>query len=308
MPAAMTHYIHAEAVIKALRERGINTDVKMVLWGAQGPDIMYFHRAMPYQLGKSLRRVGSVLHKSGPEKLIRTMAELCRNNYSDAVSYAYGFLCHYALDRTAHPYVYAMQEKYAEKEKIKYNHSYIHNLIEHNIDVIILKEAKSLRPAEINIDTFLCPDKNVVKRQAELLNAALQKILPNLHVKTEKIEQAFYDMHRNTKTMIDHGVKKRLVLKLEKILHTGPALSSLIEGEESDGMMDYMNLSKESWKNPFDKAGSLYNDNFYEVFDKAVSDAVNLILKFIEYKDGSFDGSITENITFNRGIAAEPEQ
>ena len=160
-----------------------------------------------------------------------------------------------------------MQEKYAEKEKIKYNHSYIHNLIEHNIDVIILKEAKSLRPAEINIDTFLCPDKNVVKRQAELLNAALQKILPNLHVKTEKIEQAFYDMHRNTKTMIDHGVKKRLVLKLEKILHTGPALSSLIEGEESDGMMDYMNLSKESWKNPFDKAGGSYNDNFYEVFD-----------------------------------------
>ncbi|HIZ17005.1 MAG TPA: zinc dependent phospholipase C family protein [Firmicutes bacterium] len=304
MPAAMTHYIHAEAVIKALDKRGINTDVKMVLWGAQGPDIMYFHRAMPYQLGKSLRRVGSMLHKSGPERLISTMAELCRDEYSDVVSYAYGFLCHYALDRTAHPYVYAMQEKYAEKEKIKYNHSYIHNLIEHNIDIIILKDAKSLRPADVNIDNVLSTDNNIIKRQSELLNAALSAIMPKRKIKTEKIEQAFYDMHRNTKTMIDHGVKKRFVLFLEKILHTGPVLSSLIEGEESDGMMDYMNLSKESWKNPFDKVGRSYNDNFYEVLDRAVSDAVNLILKFIEYKGGRFDGSITDNITFNRGITA----
>lgn len=304
MPAAMTHYIHAEAVIKALDKRGINTDVKMVLWGAQGPDIMYFHRAMPYQLGKSLRRVGSMLHKSGPERLISTMAELCRDEYSDVVSYAYGFLCHYALDRTAHPYVYAMQEKYAEKEKIKYNHSYIHNLIEHNIDIIILKDAKSLRPADVNIDNVLSTDNNIIKRQSELLNAALSAIMPERKIKTGKIEQAFYDMHRNTKTMIDHGVKKRFILFLEKILHTGPVLSSLIEGEESDGMMDYMNLSKESWKNPFDKAGRSYNDNFYEVLDRAVSDAVNLILKFIEYKGGRFDGSITDNITFNRGITA----
>ena len=304
MPAAMTHYIHAEAVIKALDKRGINTDVKMVLWGAQGPAIMYFHRAMPYQLGKSLRRVGSMLHKSGPERLISTMAELCRDEYSDVVSYAYGFLCHYALDRTAHPYVYAMQEKYAEKEKIKYNHSYIHNLIEHNIDIIILKDAKSLRPADVNIDNVLSTDNNIIKRQSELLNAALSAIMPKRKIKTGKIEQAFYDMHRNTKTMIDHGVKKRFVLFLEKILHTGPVLSSLIEGEESDGMMDYMNLSKESWKNPFDKAGRSYNDNFYEVLDRAVSDAVNLILKFIEYKGGRFDGSITDNITFNRGITA----
>lgn len=308
MPAAMTHYIHAEAVIKVLNACGINTDERMVLWGAQGPDIMYFHRAMPYQLGKSLRRVGSLLHKSGPERMIRTMAELCRDKCSDVQSYVYGFLCHYSLDRTAHPYVYAMQEAYAEKEGIKYNHSYIHNLIEHNIDVILLKKVKSLHPAEVNIDHVLCLDRDIIKRQSELLSNTLKVIIPIQNIKTEKIEQAFYDMYRNTKTMIDHGFKKRFVLGLEKVLHTGPALSSLIEGAESDDIMDYMNLAKESWKNPFDKNGHTYNDTFYDVFDKSIDDAVNLILRFIRFKDNETDGSITDNITFNRGIAAQEEK
>ncbi len=307
MPAAMTHYIHAQKVMKELDARGIDTDAKMVLWGAQGPDIMYFHRAMPYQLGKSLRRVGSFLHKSGPERFFRIMAELCRNAYSDVLSYAYGFLCHYSLDRTAHPYVYAMQEAYAEREGVKYNHSYIHNAIEHNIDVIILKKEKSLRPAEVNIDDMLSPDESVIKRQSELLSAVLAETMQDQKVTAKKIGQAFSDMRRNTLMMIDRGAKKKIVLRLEKILHTGPALSSLIEGEESDGMMDYMNLERNDWRNPFDKDSKASSETFYEVLDRAVCDTVKLILGFIKYRDGGFDGSITGNVTFNRGIAVESE-
>ena len=77
------------------------------------------------------------------------LMELARYGKSDEVfSYLAGFLCHYALDSTAHPLVYQLQ-----KDK-----GYMHMAIEHRLDVIELeRQGKQFR----DIMQFFSPFPNL---------------------------------------------------------------------------------------------------------------------------------------------------
>lgn len=301
MPATITHYLHAETVRDRLAEKGIRTDRSMLLWGAQGPDIMYFHRAMPHQLGKSLRRAGSALHCCDPERLFCTMATLCGGEYGGALDYALGFLCHYSLDRTAHPYIYALQKAYIEKTAFKHNPSYIHNLAESSIDVVMLRELRGKSPFELDINNILDPDAGKISAQSAFLAAALAEILPQHRISQRSLAAAFRDMNRNAALMTDRGGKKKLISALESVLHTGPALSSLLKGSAPDGSMDYMNTARTAWENPFDAAAEPQSSTFYELFDASVDDAVSLIGRFMQRVSGGRD-AVTDGRTFSRGI------
>ena len=59
MPASVTHYLFAERVLNKLKQTGAAvTDRDAALIGAQGPDVFFFHRVMPWQPGVSYAREG----------------------------------------------------------------------------------------------------------------------------------------------------------------------------------------------------------------------------------------------------------
>ena len=65
MPAFSTHYLFAKEMMEDLRRAAdfpLNKDA--VLIGTQGPDIFFFHRALPWQKGKTLRKAGSAMHRA----------------------------------------------------------------------------------------------------------------------------------------------------------------------------------------------------------------------------------------------------
>ncbi|MCH5321943.1 MAG: hypothetical protein J1E36_09275, partial [Eubacterium sp.] len=78
MPAFSTHYIFAKELVPFLKETAdfeVNEDA--VFLGTQGPDIFFFHRILPWMNGKSLRKYGSMLHRSKPEILFENMRKYC---------------------------------------------------------------------------------------------------------------------------------------------------------------------------------------------------------------------------------------
>ena len=48
------------------------------------------------------------------------------------------FLCHYALDRVAHPYIYATQYRIIKARHIWYLKGVVHNQVEYEIDMLML--------------------------------------------------------------------------------------------------------------------------------------------------------------------------
>ena len=109
MPACLTHNLFANDVRARLEEPGLNACA--YAWGAQGPDYLFCHRyfkTMRDKTLKTLQEYGSALHKTSPSATLEAMREFVRS-HNDPIyrSYLLGFLCHYSLDSTAHPYVNA---------------------------------------------------------------------------------------------------------------------------------------------------------------------------------------------------------
>ena len=119
MPAVVSHYLLAERVYNQLTKTLPQLNRTAFLWGASGPDIFFAHRIMPWQQEKSLARVSHVMHGGKPEQLLNFLYFYAdsKENYV-LLSYAFGFITHYAFDSLAHPYILDYANKQAKDDKI----------------------------------------------------------------------------------------------------------------------------------------------------------------------------------------------
>ena len=74
--------------------------------GLHGPDLMFYYKALQ---SNPVNRLGNTMHEQKGEMFF-TRARTVVENAPDkdaALAYALGFVCHFALDSTCHPYVEA---------------------------------------------------------------------------------------------------------------------------------------------------------------------------------------------------------
>lgn len=127
MPDVAVHAVFGQQVREAL-----DPTVRDVLrdepfrFALYGPDNWFMYK--PWQKRRNAR--GRRMHTTKTGAFLMTLADHCRGqkNPEALFSYLAGFLCHYALDSTVHPYVYRMTET-------KYRQSGAHRALEHSMDV-----------------------------------------------------------------------------------------------------------------------------------------------------------------------------
>ena len=153
MPAAITHYLHAQRVREAWKEEepALILNEHVFLWGSPGAGLLFTHRYLPWQKGESLEPIGGRLHEELPAKTMEALwrsipagkhAELLR-------SYVYGFVCHYVLDRRCHPFIEWEARQLLEKEP-EQTEDIFHNQVESALDVITLRYEKGALPTEFS--------------------------------------------------------------------------------------------------------------------------------------------------------------
>lgn len=103
MPDYAAHDIFGEGLLSVPRIRAAVTDETAWRWGVQGPDPFFFRI--------DTDPAGGAMHRGAPEGMLRGMLlyleKLPREARDTAGSWLSGFLAHYFLDRTVHPYVHA---------------------------------------------------------------------------------------------------------------------------------------------------------------------------------------------------------
>ena len=136
MPAALTHYIFSDNLVKNEKYRDI------FLLAAQGPDVLFFYgyNIVKRENKKEISQFGFYLHSIDPSELYFRMLAYAFNRKADEkellIEFTRGFMYHYALDRTIHPYVfYNTGFPYTNK---KYNLA--HGFFEGSLDTAIKKE------------------------------------------------------------------------------------------------------------------------------------------------------------------------
>ncbi len=107
MPSTYAHYRMGQEVrglVSGLAKQAIEAYPELYLIGLHGPDILFYYKPL---FGGEINKEGSRMHRRSGEEFFRHAAEVIRDCSYDLahLSYAYGFICHFALDVTCHGYI-----------------------------------------------------------------------------------------------------------------------------------------------------------------------------------------------------------
>ena len=272
MPACLTHSYLANAVAHSLGETGLENTPEYI-WGAQGPDFLFCHRYFPWMKGRSLKEYGSRLHSEvKPSVTFSAMREfLSRHRDPGYQAYVTGFVCHYALDSTAHPYVNALAAELAAQRPWETVNT-MHGEVEASLDAIILRRETGMLPSQVNVKQMFPKNESAQRRIAKLYQAVLLSACGE-DVPEGELLRATNDAHFVFSLLNDRtGLKRQLFQRVEK---GKPSLvtSHIVPITEEDGV-DFANIQHSPWGDPPSK------QSFFDLFDQAIELAKQLITRF----------------------------
>ncbi len=159
MPDFLTHTVFSKEVLNYINNKNLKEEIqkrmKLFILGAQGPDIFYYYFTVFPKKRERLRKIGNIMHntktgdffKLGVEYALKSGDE--KHKY-DLLTYMIGFICHFYLDSTIHPFVcFCCENGIYKKDGTLSKAS--HQDIETSIDIIYSreKEGKSAQKTKL---------------------------------------------------------------------------------------------------------------------------------------------------------------
>ena len=303
MPAVIAHWVMEKRVRSALRARGVALpDAALMQIGAQGPDVFYFHRAFPWEPGRTFAAHGLRLHQVSPRALLRACGEAKLAHPERAAAFdalTAGLLCHYALDRSAHPFVLYWQ-RVLQTEQPHYAHrpNFYHYRVESALDVLSLRRETGRDIKGFPLTATLPCDPKAAAPFGAFYAFLFDRML-GVSVSEASVSLAVRDMRHALWLMNDpHERKQRWVLyPLESALGIGHMATSLLRpADVSD--WDYGNGAHRPWHNLFTGDGES-TASYADLFDRSVTDAADLIEAFLR------DPEAAAALSGDRGFASD---
>ncbi|MEG1896003.1 MAG: zinc dependent phospholipase C family protein [Oscillospiraceae bacterium] len=96
--------------------------------GCNGPDPLFSYKMyLPFHK-KGLNTLGTKMHNEKTGLFLQNLFRLAKTNTQK--DYCLGFLCHYSLDSTLHPYVNYITSAYASPYNIRHGHGYFESALD----------------------------------------------------------------------------------------------------------------------------------------------------------------------------------
>lgn len=282
MPAIISHYLLAERVRTTLTEllpqRPLHRSA--FIWGASGPDVLFCHRVLPFQTERSLSRFGSRMHNEPAHRLLNALVEYANATQDElAMSYALGFITHYAFDSVAHPYILYASEQIAYRQPEKHS-SIAHNEIEAALDTLFLRTEKGVKISHIKLQDAAPLDLETNLAVALSLKSYLNRAY-RLRATCTELLQAQKDWHYSLALLNDKTHLKRIFTQYaEKFLGLKPMLSPMFREDYPRLMSDYANLRHRPWYAQKQE----HTESFFELADRAEELSVSLIAQVLSGK------------------------
>ena len=311
MPAFASHYIFARSLKDKIQE--YDKDLKLsetaLNFGTQGPDFLFSHRVWRIAWGgKTLMGLGSELHHCDIVKMFALMKEYLENEPCDkdiVKSYIYGYICHYALDRNAHPLIYSVQKAFTEakgyQKAIPFS---IHNIIEFNIDVFLLRSELGYTDGRaFKASNTIPPDPRVISEISRLMAYVVPKVNGS-EATSEDYATAFRDMGTSHRILTDPTGAKRAILNVVQQPikpFIGPMLVSMIRQKQPDSEWDYMNFTHKEWAMVYDPSRKS-TKSFMDLYHDGQADAMRMIEAFNADNAAEKLEELTGNMSFDTGL------
>ncbi len=268
-------------------------------WGFQGPDILFFRSL--WKDGGPYHYAANRMHSEFTDQMFAAMTEHIRRQETEKkevmLAYFYGFLCHYALDSSIHPYVYALQKK-GEQRNPDASAGTIHCQIETDIDMALYSRWEG---REIT-DFHPYDGHHLPTGQQWIIGDLYETVMLEVYgevVPAEEVAHSFAD------TLLVEDILYRQGKKLQKAAFA----MGLIKPKWSDfashakislPSWDALNLKKRGWRNP-DEPEILRKDSVLEIIQQAENKALELMDAYSRMFDGQQWGILHYPVSFDNG-------
>ncbi len=261
MPDIVQHHVFGREVYAALAGeiREYLEDAPFT-FAFYGPDPWFMYRPVKSRQGRGRR-----MHTTKTGEFLRTLAARAKDGTAprETFSYLAGFLCHYALDACAHPYIiWQTTQTWPTKGA--------HRDLEHALDAAQLKREGHWGEKHPVTDYHL-PKIRLPRAMAEDLDAVYgavygwKNLVPSLNGCYRRLRWAYRLMEN------PHGLAV-----LANRIRPGDALRSYSYASSAFLDRDTENLSHGAWRPPYNP-DTESTESFPELFEKARAEAVRMI-------------------------------
>lgn len=300
MPDLYMHSRLAQDVSKEFKQH-LNDDIVTI--AAQGPDPLYYH-VFSKQSGQ-YREYADRLHDTNTADLMKKLTRYTKQHLNDdTYSFLFGFICHYALDTTVHPYVYYNVGIYHPDDPATKEYQGLHLKFERSIDAQLILHEQKIKPHKIN----LTKKYFTMKHSTEEVNKMMGYILNDRFEITDGEDiwkssiRTMYNVIRIINTDRT-GIKKQIYKIVDFFSKSNDMYLQDLSFFRRDLSYDFLNKNKATWHHPI--TNKSYNSSVFELYDQAKNFAIDLITKVNKYLEGnkSIDlNKLFTNLSFNSGI------
>lgn len=299
MPDCITHAYLAEDVYKKIKPA---VDYNYFIVGSQGADPLFYYNYLPWKSSKEASKIAGLIHKKNTKAFLDELLKLAKNGSSKIKGFALGFLTHYALDTTAHPYIYYVTGNYSKDTK-QYRGNHLR--LERGIDNILVKERGHNPRFYKTVNHF--PLTRLNDEFIQTINQVMEKA-HNINNVGNLFADAYLDFKSNMKYLAydPFGLKSKIYSLADKL--TDSAISYRSISFYQHIKHDIMNRQNNVWKHPVTGVDS--TESFDDLYKKALDKASNLIRLSLDYFNNLNENIFkeTKNVSYDTNLDCNENQ
>ncbi|MBR3117354.1 MAG: zinc dependent phospholipase C family protein [Bacilli bacterium] len=279
MAGTVTHSYFAMDVYNKLDNKKIDNYLDNYRTFAQGHDIFTFSN-----------RKSHYYHNTKTQDFFINMINYIEDkklyNNGEILSYLYGYICHYTLDKNIHPYVTYKGGKYDKKDKNTIKYKGKHADIETYIDTYMIKEKDNIEPGKLKVHYFCCNANKFSDELNDLINYTFKETYNE-----DKRSKTYYKGIKHMKFLYRllrydrFKIKKTMYNAVDKITPKYAYKFSPISLAYKENKDYYLNLEHKTWNHPMDK-NEKYNTSVIDIYNDSVEEAYSIINKVTDYFNG----------------------
>lgn len=315
MPGFTTHYLFGADLYQKLTSGKIRQNLKLnhaaFALGLQGPDLFFYY--LPLYLIPQ-ENLGALAHHKNTGAFFSNLLQSrnlftgnkCALDIADA--YITGFIGHYTLDCTIHPYVYAFTGYPADNPPSNTEYFGQHAYLETEIDKELLYQKKRLIPSRFRQSATIRLSHRQHKVIVQMLTYAYKNTYPDIHSGKLLISGAPICMRLGMRLLRDpSGQKKVLARSLERLFPGKAYLSPMIASDKYRFIEDPFNRRHRPWIHPWTKETS--DASFHDLYQNAIKHYYSRIRDYYKLRYTGFCGSSLQeflqkygNLSFLSGL------
>lgn len=291
MPATITHAFFAKDVYDILPESiQSRLDLSRCRMFGQSTDSLMFYNLFSILPGKKVRERQPLFHQNYTQNFFLNLLHFMRENQiedTDTYSFLVGFICHYVLDSTVHPYVVYKTGKMQKGKPNTYKYNNVHAFMETFIDNDLVSRRYKINPYYFDIASF-CFQLNPFS--SDLKKAIQVSFYDTFH--WEKMDSIYYKSLKQMKNALvlfrkdPYGIKKFFYKVIDTItprwFYRFEAVSYHYPLRDTH---NFLNTNHTLWRNPciYDLTST---ESFVDLYLKAIKQAKVIICASFDYLNG----------------------